>query len=845
MSGSLSLNGTWDLLFEERAPEYYTVPQLRGCRPLSVNVPAPIHWELVRLGLLDDPYYGINTLKARWVEEQFWIYRRDLQFPAEAASEYAWLVFERLELYATVWLNGEKVGTHANAHRPARFPVTGLLKEGVNRLVVLVESGLHATIDRNPHEYGPGDWHFLMTNRVWHRHPQYQAGWDWNPRLLNVGILGDVRLEWSRVPRLDQVAVFAVPSADLSSAVFTARAFVENPRSEPAQGILHAALIAPDGTRRAQSETVTLPPGESRQEMTFVQEKPRLWWPVGHGEQPLYTVEVALEVEGETQLRSRRTGVRRVEMDQSPHPVEGRYCILRINNRPIFCKGGNWVPPDMLYSRVTPERTRELVRLALEANFNTLRIWGGGLYADEALCSACDESGILIWHDLLFACGKYPGDEPEFTAEVRREVTYAVRELACHPALAVWCGNNEIEWGDWYWGYDDRARTHPHYALFHHDLPKIVLEEDPSKLYWISSPWSPDFRHPNDPTVGDQHPWNVSILQAGCADFWEYRRYVDRFPNEGGVLGASSPATLRQFLPERDRALFSPSWNHHDNPLALQDVVPGEIGHAYQTVRLWTGFDPMEMDWEEYAFLSALLHSEGLQEYIANYRRRMFSSASTIFWMYNDSWPVTHGWTIVDYYLRKKLSYHPVRRAFAPVTVVVAEEGEEVIVFGVNDTPRNWNGDLRCGLFGTAGRLYETQELSVKLPANTSTPLARISRAAWDRLGVTRAGAFAQLLHRGVPVAQHRMLRARFGELEWAQPQIICEVARGRLTLRSEAFVWGVCLDMDGEAPYSDNAFDLLPGLHYTIPWRAVWGKPKTIHTGNQAMLRDRKAAVR
>jgi beta-mannosidase len=148
----------------------------------------------------------------------------------------------------------------------------------------------------------------------------------------------------------------------------------------------------------------------------------------------------------------------------------------------------------------------------------------------------------------------------------------------------VWCGNNEIEEGDWHWGYDDRYRTHPHYALFHHDLPQIVTREDPSKFYWISSPYSPDYKSPRDPTVGDQHPWKVSLQMPGGADWWEYRNFVDRFPNEGGVLGCSTPATLKDFLPENERYLLSPSWEHHDNPFAINDTTPGKLGHAYQTV---------------------------------------------------------------------------------------------------------------------------------------------------------------------------------------------------------------------------------------------------------------------
>ncbi len=313
---------------------------------------------------------------------------------------------------------------------------------------------------------------------------------------------------------------------------------------------------------------------------------------------------------------------------------------------------------------------------------------------------------------------------------------------------------------------------------------------------------------------------------------------MDRFPNEGGVLGATSPATLRQFIPPQERYLFSPSWNHHDNPFACMDHTPGELGHAYETVRLWTGRDPLAMGWESYLFASAILQAEGLQEYIHNYRRRMFSSASAIFWMYNDSWPVTHGWTIVDYYLRKKLAYHPVRRAFQPVTVVVAEEAGKVTAFGVNDTVEEWQGDLRFGLFALTGGFPLDRSLPVRLPANSAVPLASFDRALWESEGPTRTGAFALLTRDGASAACHRLFLERFKDLAFAAPEIEMSLEDGCLSFLSDAFVWGVCLDVDGEMPLADNCFDLLPSMPYRIPWHPDRGIPPILRIGSRDAVR-------
>lgn len=833
MSGLLCLNGTWDLLYAEGPPLVHPLhlmgPTLVGRAALKAPVPAPVHDVLLRAGRIDDPNVGLNSLRARWVEEMFWVYRHRFAVPDQAVEQRAWLVFHRLEHEATVWLNGDQIGCHANAHRPAQFDVTGRLVPGENLLVVELSTGMHSAADKPGAEYACAGAD-LLTKRPWHRKPQYQCGWDWSARLMNVGILGNVHLEWRHAARLGQVAVFAVPSETLSRATFFVRAEVES-FGEGQRAVLSTRIVETGQTERKE---IDLTPGTSRHELQLNVEQPQLWWPVGQGPQALYTVEVEFACEGDLERIVRQTGVRRVAFNQDPHPVAGRYCVLEINNRPIFCKGGNWVPPDLLYSTVDGERYRALVRLAIEANFNLLRIWGGGLYADHALCEACDRAGILLWHDFPFACAKYPGDDPAFAEEVRREVRWAVRELAHHPSLVVWCGNNEIEWGDWEWGYDRQPRTHPHYALFHRDIPRIVQQENPSTPHWLSSPWSPDFLPPNDPTAGDQHPWGATLRVAGGVDWWKFRDRADRFPNEGGVLGASSPATLRQFLPEGERALLSPSWEHHDNPFAVMGAQPGALGPAYATVQLWTGLDPLALPWEKYAFLSALLQAEGLVEYIANYRRRMWSSASAIFWMYNDSWPVTHGWTIVDYYRRRKLAYHPVRRAFAPVTVVTVWENDTVILFGINDMPEPWGGSLRYGLFSLAGTYPVDERCAVVLPPGASTPLARISGAHWDALGIANGGAFGLLEQDGMVVAQHRLFRARFGELRFANPDVDLHWDGETLTLRADVFVWGVCLDVDGDLPLPDNCFDLLPGVAHILPWPSTLGRPTIVRIGSR-----------
>ena len=847
MLSRLDLNGTWKARgfdFQHGSPDVYVGDGADERVFMDAQVPGDIHLDLRKLGLVGDPNIGLEAQNQRWVEEQVWVYRRSFIAPANALGKRAWLVFDALDLVADIYLNGEKIGSHANVFLPCRIDVSGKLKDGENTLAVRIESGLYSVAEKPSQDYNPAMDHKLH-KRAWLRKPQCQFSWDWAPRLVNVGIPRPVRLEWTDSARIDALVVYPVLSDDMKSARIEVRAFVENVKDQPVNAIIRVRV--PEAGQTVE-KTVELPAGVSRQDVTVEIADPKLWWPRPHGDQPLYTVQCEIEIDGGlADSAQRRTGIRSVKINQDPHPVTGRYFIIEVNGKPIFAKGGNWVQPDTIYAGIEPDRFRRLVDLAVDANFNCLRIWGGGLYADHALLEACDKAGVMVWHDFIFACSKYTGDDPEFLASVRKEIEYQVRDLSPYPSLVVWCGNNELEWAAWEWGFD-RDRAHPDYALYHLEIPRIIAREDPSRPYWPSSPYSLDNVNPKDLTTGDQHPWNVS-LGAGGTDFWLYRAYVSRFPNEGGVLGATGLATLRQALippptippatippgilpggTEDQLRLFSPAWEFHDNACNYWQGA----GVCYRALEDWLGLKPDEIAFEDYVFLSGLLQAEGVREYIDNYRRRMYSSASAIFWMYNDTWPQSHGWTIVDYYLRRKLAYHPVRRAFAPISVVAAVEGDKILIFGINDTEQPWAGDVRYGLFKLAGGLPIDQTASVTLPPNASTVIGELPLLG-ERAGVRAedAGAFALLVANGAMVAQNRLFLARFKDLKWADSEIRIERRGEKVAFTCDAFAWGVCLDPDCDSPLPDDLFDLLPGIDYEIDWPSDKPLPEVRRTGH------------
>lgn len=822
MINKLDLGGVWRLTFtdHQRFGHAATVEKdlVDEDRFIDAKVPGEVHLDCWRAGIIEDPYFGINHLKARWVEECEWSYRRWIDVPAVAISGRAWLNFECLDLVARVILNGVEVGRHANSFSPCRIEVTGKLKVGPNLLVVHIESGLFDSAEKPTSGYDNA-LDGRLNKRIWLRKPQSQAGWDWSPRLYNVGIQGPAHLEWTQdTVRLQQIVPLATVSEDLQTGTLRARVFVEGLREVVTLAKMQISLPTSGVTTEVSIE---VKPGLHAYEAILSVLRPNLWWPVGHGRQPLESVIATLTVDGiEVGKEERRIGWRRVVIDQSKHPRTGKYFVVEVNGRKIFCKGGNFVPADLILANIDRQRYKKLIDLALEANFNLLRVWGGGLYESEDFYDLCDEHGILVWQEFIFACGRYPGTDETFRNSVREEAIHNIRRLAAHPSLFAWCGNNENEWGYWDWGFDKGPQVLPDHAIYHHLFPRLLAVEDPTRWYQPSSPYSSDQLHPNRDDIGDQHPWSIGFAEL---DYRKYRTMECRFPNEGGYLGTNSLATLISSLPETDRRPHSLAWRAHDNSIGSKsatDNIP----------ELWLGKKLREMSLEDSCYYLGLVQGEALREYCENFHRRMFDCSAAIFWMFNDCWPSTRSWTIVDHGLRRTPAFHSVRRALASVALVVVENSEEVVIYGINEGREEIVGDLRYGIFCIAGSWPIDRKAQVKLAPNASVPLARFPRTEWRDPHSEIAAAMLSV--NGNLIARARLILPTYVELTWAPATPRIELTAGIATFSSDTFAWGVCLDLNGERQLSDNFFDIYPGVPYRIPWLEQ-SAPRILRLGN------------
>jgi len=814
-----SLNGTWKIRWStgqrggtpyvlKHTDEHDTDFEIRGLRRelpgkydergwLDATVPGEIHLDLMKHGLLDDPYVGTNVFKARWVEECVWHYRRMFDAPTMALSGRAVLKFDGIDLTSIIYLNGEEIGRHNNAFMPCLIDVTGKLKPKDNELLVRVESGLFDVCDKPIRGYktATATMDVLLHKRIWIRKPQSQTEWDWSPRLLNVGLFGDVSLLCDGTVVVSQASIRQKVSEDLSYAVIEGRIFPATTTNKPLR-----LVIETDGKREEQ---IINDIGAEGTGVSLRLDNPRLWWPIGYGEQPLYPVTLTLyDGDRVVYCHKQSVGLRFVKVKQPPHPKKGHYFIIEINNVPIFFKGANFVPCDMITAAITKERYETLIDRAIEANFNMLRVWGGGMYESDDFYSFCDKKGVLVWQEFISACGEPPTKDDEVLLEnIKQEAIFNLRRLSSYASLVVWCGNNEI--------------TPYESDLYMKVLPELVAKEDPDKYYQPASPYTAnelEFAPKYDnwyEFAGDQHPWEVGFTEK---DHRKYRQMECRFPNEGGILGPPSYKTLLDCTDDIADFTSTMSWAVHDN-----------MEHSWKVgsspdedVIFWLNLRPQDMTMEEYVMGGGYVQGEGLTDYIDNFRRRKFDSASAIFWMFNDCWPCSRSWTIVDYHLNRTQSFYHVKRAFNPLRVVpVRKEDGSVCVYGVNGTMNKFSGKLRFGVFTCDGKILSDEMKEIDIPENCSVPIATISD---DKVSNFKYIPFAILLDdNGEEISRNRLLELKFFEYPLRKPAINIKYDGDDTILESDDFVMGVCLDLNGETSLTDDHFDLYPHIPYRV----------------------------
>ncbi len=541
-----SLNWThWLLRAADGATE---VPQDIRQRVLPARVPGCVHTDLIRAGLIKHPNLGFSERDCQWIGESDWHY--ECRFVADARlveCERVALVCDGLDTLATITLNDTQLGTADNMFHAWRFDARPALRPGENRLEVVFKSPLRHTRAMTE-QHGPRPANFDLCAYPYIRKMACNFGWDWGPHVATAGIWRSIRLHGWNTARLDVVRPLVIRERGGNWRV-DIRAVLEHAGGEPgAEPVQLIAELADDACVVATGR-VPLSTNAADADLALTVADPRLWWPRGYGEQSLYNLRVSLvksDAGGAAQVLDSwagRIGFRTVTLDTAPDE-SGSAFTIRINDRPIFCRGANWIPDALFPSELTSDDYRRRVTQAADANMNMLRGWGGGIYEDQSFYSACDEHGILVWQDFMFACATYPEEQP-YWAQVEREARYNVARLCTHPSLALWCGGNECLWAYQSWGYKERLKPDQSWGggYYFDLLARVVKELDPTRPYWPNSPYSGSReRDVLDPDHGNRHTWDRRVEG--------YRQFIPRFVSE---FGHQAPGQLRHTV-RRGRA---------------------------------------------------------------------------------------------------------------------------------------------------------------------------------------------------------------------------------------------------------------------------------------------------
>ena len=633
----LSLNGPWTLDIPGSA--FMAVP---------AEVPGSVYHDLLAAGRIPDPFYRDNETEALKLMEYDFHYSRAFQADGELLDCGAVLLrCEGLDTLAAVYINGAEAGRADNMHRTWEFDVKDLLREGENNIAVHFASP--TKFIRESYAADPADGTAdAMEGFPSLRKAHCMFGWDWGPRLPDAGIWRDISLIGVDTARIRDVLVKQFHEDGRAALEIDTHII----RLTDAPAEVRVSVTAPDGT-------VLTGAGETcRIEVP----DPRLWWPAGYGGQPLYRVEAEL-VSGGTRLDvwSRRIGLRTMTVSRvkSEHGESFSHCV---NGVDVFAMGMDYIPEDNLLPRVTPERTRRLLEDARAANVNTIRVWGGGYYPDDYFYDICDELGLLVWQDFMFACAVYNLTDA-FEETITAEFVDNIRRLRSHPSLALWCGNNEMEQfaGSGMWIRAMRQKS-DYIKMFQYIIPKVLKAEDPQAFYWPSSPSSGgDFDEPGDPSRGDVHDWDV---WHGLKPFTDYRNYLFSYVSEFGFQSFPCMETIESFTLPEDRNIFSYIMEKHQRNATANGRIVTYLSQNY--------LYPATLDKLVYA--SQLLQAQAMQYGVEHWRRNRGRCMGAVIWQLNDCWPVA-SWAGIDYFGRWKALQYYARRFFAPVLVSCHEEG--------------------------------------------------------------------------------------------------------------------------------------------------------------------------
>lgn len=778
------------------------------------QVPGNNFSDLLRQGVISDPFYRTEEDRLQWIEKEDWEYRVAFEVDSEQLNlNRHILIFEGLDTYADVYLNGQLLLQAKNMFLAYRAEVKNLLQEGTNELHILFRSPLKEVkpqANASGFTYPAGNDHSEDNLSVFTRKAPYHYGWDWGPRFVTSGVWRPVELVSFNEARLKNVNLI---TTSLSS----------NGGKATAEVAIDAAiagsykLVLSVGKGRWQFEQeVRLEAGENARSFEIDLEGAEYWWPRSWGEPVLYELEWELwQNNVPVDQKSSRFGLCTIQLIREADK-DGRSFYFEVNGQPIYAKGANYIPQDSFLDRPTEAHYRQVFEDMAAAHMNMVRVWGGGIYEADLFYDLADEYGIMVWQDFMFACTMYPGD-PEFIETVKEEAIYNIHRLKGHPSLALWCGNNEIAVGWHYWGWQkefgytkdqEHQMASAYERVFEAVLPALVTGHDPTRDYLPSSPMY-DYSELKEYGQGDVHYWGVWHEEA---PFSTYKEAVPRFMSEYGFQSFPLLDSVRRYTQPEDWSIESPVMQLHQKHPRGNGIIKKYLLEHYREPK----------DFESFLYLSQLLQADGIRIAIEAHRKAKPFCMGTLYWQLNDCWPVA-SWSGIDYYGQWKALHYAVRQAFSPLLVVLETEGEDWTATVVSDLPVEKRLRLRIGLYRLNGeRLFlEGKSLIVNANGKALLELESLQDAAAE-FDPAEVWLRIQLEDEVEVVYDQTAYLLPIHSLKLPEPmvEITTEPSGNQLTvtLVSKVLVKGAYLGLEGiQGNFSDNFFDLCPDEPKTV----------------------------
>lgn len=792
---------------------------------MPATVPGTVHSDLFNNGKIPDPQYRTQEKDVQWIEDEDWEYKTELSANSELlAMDAIHLKFNGLDTYADVFLNDSLLLTADNMFRTWEVDVKPFLKQGNNELRVY----FHSPISEGMKKFNATPYLIPATNElapqdrrtsVHTRKAPYHFGWDWGQRLVTSGIWRPVELiAWNHA-RIEDVRI-QTQSISPEKAKYLALVNISAVSSVEVK----LDVFINDNPASISTKTISAKPGTTAVEIPFDITNPEIWWPNGLGDHPLYNISFRLSTGGAVvHSHKERIGVREVKLVQTPDDA-GSSFHFEVNGIPVFMKGANYIPPHNLNPTVTTEQYQRVIQAAVDAHMNMLRVWGGAIYENDEFYNLCDENGILIWQDFMFACAMYPANEA-FLESVKQEAIDNIKRLRNHPCLAMYCGNNEnlTAWHNWNWqtthnlSPEDSAELwHGYERVFYEILPEAIQTYDPGRFFWPSSP-SSAFKELANHTSGDEHDWRIWFQQK---PFDTYKEKTGRFVSEYGLQAYPDMRTVRAFAREDELDMDSEVMRHRQRSF-MPYIAPGFSGNDMILYYVREYF-PDPKDFSELVYFSQLTQKEALKTGTEAHRRNKPYTMGSLYWQIDDCWP-TMSWASMDYFGRWKASHYAVKKSYEEVIVSPTVDDGKVRVYVVSDRMTPVTAQIEIKLMDFYGKILFSQNIPVEVYANSSRYFFEKPLESMIQPGMEKRLMLVTTLRENESVLSDNILYfARPKSLDLPEPSLKTTVSGEKgnytVTVTSNALALGVHLDVtELEGFFSDNYFDLLPGETRTV----------------------------